>query len=89
MAADNYLCGNSNTTAMNNPTKFLPNENPVGELFDKFPELNATQIAKGLGINEGLMRQYISGIKHPSFERILEIENYIHKLGEELLNLHI
>ncbi len=72
---------------MNNPTKFLPNENPIGELFERFPELNATQIAKGVGINDSLMRQYMNGSKRPSFERIVEIENYLHKLGEELVKL--
>ena len=70
-------------------TRFLKGENPIGELFERFPELNVRQVAKAMGISEALMRQYVCGTKRPSFGRALEIEDYLHKLGEALLSAHI
>ena len=65
---------------MNQP----PIENVIAALFERFPELNVQQIAKGLNINPALMRQYVGGKKRPSFERLLDIEKYLHQLGEAL-----
>lgn len=65
---------------MNQP----PVENVIAALFERFPELNVQQIAKGLNINPALMRQYVGGKKRPSFERLLDIERYLHQLGEAL-----
>ena len=64
--------------------EFFKKENPVGWLFEKFPELNAGQVAKAMGINEALFRNYINGTKRPSAERIVNIESFIQKLGKEL-----
>ena len=63
---------------------FFKKENPVRWLFERFPELNAGQIAKAMGINETLFRNYINGAKRPSAERVLEIEKFLQKLGKEL-----
>ncbi|MGN1254730.1 MAG: helix-turn-helix domain-containing protein [Prevotella sp.] len=51
--------------------------------FDKFP-VNATLVAKEIGINPSLMRQYISGNKKPSLKRIEEIQEGIRQLGNRL-----
>lgn len=64
------------------------NDNVIASLFERFPELNVQQVAKGMSINPALMRQYVGGKKHPSFERLIDIENYLHKLGEELQRVH-
>ena len=64
--------------------EFFKKENPIRWLFEQFPELNAGQIAKAMGINETLFRNYINGSKRPSAERVLDIEKFIQKLGEEL-----
>ncbi len=69
--------------------KTLPGENLVGEFFARFPELNVRQIAQGMGMNETLLQQYVNGKKRPSFERLLEIEDYVHKLGTELSQANI
>lgn len=69
--------------------KTLPGENLVGELFARFPELNVRQIARAMGINETLMQQYVNGKKRPSFERALEIEDYLHQLGRELSQINV
>ena len=64
-------------------------DNPIGELFNRFPMLNLSQIAKDMGINPSLMQQYVNGRKKPTFERAMEIERYIRALGEELTNIRI
>ena len=69
--------------------KTLPGENLVGEFFARFPELNVRQTAQAMGINETLMQQYVNGKKRPSFERVMEIENFIHQLGKELSHTYI
>ena len=63
--------------------------NVLAELFERFPELNVHQVSVGMGINPALMRQYIGGKKHPSFERLMDIENYIHELGAELQKIKL
>ena len=64
--------------------EFFKRENPIGWLFERFPELNAGQVAKAMGINETLFRNYINGTQRPSADRIVNIENFIQKLGKEL-----
>ena len=64
--------------------EFFKKENPIGWLFEQYPELNAGQVAKAMGINETLFRNYINGSKRPSANRVMDIENYLHKLGKEL-----
>ena len=46
----------------------------VYALFQKLDFLNISKIADRAGINPGLMRQYASGLKHPSLSRAKEIE---------------
>lgn len=67
----------------------LAEENPIGAIFTRFPELNVRQIARSMGINESLMQHYVNGIKRPSFERAIEIEQFLHHLGEELLKIKV
>ena len=64
--------------------KWLPGDNPVGDMFNEFPELNVRQVARAIGVNETLMQQYVNGTKHPATERRKEIETYIHNLAERL-----
>ena len=62
-------------------------ENPIGAIFTQFPELNGRQIARAMNINETLaniFQNYINGRKRPSCERLRDIENYLHTLGEAL-----
>lgn len=65
-------------------TKWMPDENSIGELFNTFPELNVRQVARAMGVNETLMQQYVNGAKRPSAERRAQIESYLHKLAERL-----
>lgn len=62
---------------------------PVGisKFFLSHPEINASAIARRLGIQQSLIAAYISGNKKPSKEREDLIMNEIRKLGEELMNV--
>ena len=68
-------------------TKFTLEKNHIGELFNAFPELNVRQVARAMGINETLMRQYVNGVKRPTYERRMEIERYIRELGRRLTQI--
>lgn len=70
-------------------TKFTMERNTIGELFNDFPVLNVRQVARAIGINETLMQQYVNGAKRPSYERRIEIENYIRELGRRLYNIDL
>jgi transcriptional regulator with XRE-family HTH domain len=56
----------------------------VYALFQQFDFLNISKIAGRAGINPGLMRQYASGVKHPSLARAKEIENVLHELAAQM-----
>lgn len=60
----------------------------IWAFFDKFP-LNASLVAKQIGINPSLMRQYISGSKKPSEKRIEEIQKGIRDLGKTLSDISL
>ncbi len=51
--------------------------------------LNISSIAKRAGMNPGLLRQYASGVKHPSREQAKKIEDSIHKIANELREVTI
>lgn len=51
--------------------------------FDKFP-MNITMVAKQIGVNPSLMRQYVSGNRKPSQKRIEEIQDGIREIGKSL-----
>lgn len=55
------------------------------KLFIAHPELNASAVARRMGISQSLFAQYISGAKKPSKERLALIYSTIHTIGEELL----
>ena len=58
-------------------------------VFSEKPHLNLSVVAQKLGINRSLMAQYASGNKFPSPERALAIEDAIHDLGRDLLEIQI
>ncbi len=57
------------------------------DLFMAHPEINASAIARRLGMAQSLLAQYISGTKHPSKERLELIKAEIRKIGMELSNI--
>ena len=58
-------------------------------LFDHKNYLNASVVADIAGISRGLMRQYIAGLKYPSTERTLTIQNAIRQIGKELQKIKV
>lgn len=58
--------------------------NPLYEVFMAHPELNASAIARRLGISQSLFAQYVSGTKKPSIERLEAIFETIRAVGQEL-----
>lgn len=63
----------------------IKRENEVAALFEKFPQLNVSEVARSLGIHKSLLSQYIYGVKTPSEKRVREIKMALHKLGIELI----
>lgn len=59
------------------------------ELFDKFKEINVTKLADRAGLNQSLLRQYVSGAKYPSLEQAKKIEMAIHQLGHDLIKVQL
>lgn len=53
------------------------------------PELNASAIARRMGISQSLFAQYISGIKKPSEKRLNEILTVMQEVGRELMSIKI
>lgn len=60
----------------------------IWAFFDKFP-MNASLVAKRIGINPSLMRQYIAGSKKPSKKRVEQIQEGVRMLGQELSTISL
>ena len=58
--------------------------NPLYELFLQHPELNASAIARRMGLSQALFAQYISGNKKISPKRLSDLIEAIHAVGQEL-----
>lgn len=61
-----------------------PEPQGISRVFLTHPEINASAIARRLGIQQSLLACYINGTKKPSKEREELILNEIHKVGMEL-----
>lgn len=56
----------------------------ISRVFLMHPELNASAVARRLGIGQSLMAQYINGTKKPSKEREQLILEELRRIGKEL-----
>jgi hypothetical protein len=65
------------------------NPEPVGisRFFLTHPELNASAVARRMGIQQSLLASYISGAKKPSKARESEILDTVRQIGRELAEL--
>lgn len=61
-----------------------PEPQGISRLFLSHPELNASAVARRIGISQSLMMQYINGMKKPSKEREYLILNEVKAIGREL-----
>lgn len=66
---------------------FEKQTNRLYRIFMSHPELNASAVARRLGIAQSLLAQYISGSKKPSKEREESIINELRAIGAELQSL--
>jgi hypothetical protein len=57
--------------------------------FEQHPYLNISEIANKASISQTMMRQYTSGNKFPSEERVQAIENAIREIGKELTRVRL
>ena len=57
----------------------------IQRFFLTHKEINVAELARSMGMNPTLLRNYINGFKKPSKEREQEIMDHIHKLGEEMV----
>lgn len=64
-----------------------PEPKGIPLVFLQHPELNASAVARRIGISQSLMAQYISGIKNPSKQREQLILNEIATIGKELQDI--
>ena len=53
------------------------------------PFINVSALGRICGINEGQMRQYISGVRNPSKETIDKINEGLYKFAEDLQGFKI
>lgn len=56
----------------------------IQEFFKINEFINISCLAKRIGINSSLLRQYSKGIKFPSIEQVARIEKEIKQIGREL-----
>lgn len=63
---------------------FFRPKNAVSHVFRRFPQLNASAIARSLSITQQLFAAYVSGAKKPSAAREKRILAEIAKVGREM-----
>ena len=61
--------------------------NVVAAIFERFPQLNVSEVARTIGINKSLLSRYIYGIKKPSERRLEQILEAIRQLGREMSSI--
>jgi len=61
----------------------------IASIFSHFGMLDATNFARKINLNPSLMRQYKSGLTVASDKQKKKIEEGLHQLGQELLNVHL
>jgi len=61
----------------------------IQEFFKANEFINITSLAKRIGMNSSLLRQYSKGIKFPSIEQVARIEKEIKQIGRELSNTRL
>lgn len=59
-------------------------QNEVAAMFNRFPWLNVSEVARAIGINKSLLARYIYGISKPSEQRVQQIREAFHAFGREL-----
>jgi hypothetical protein len=66
-----------------------PEPEGISRLFLIHPELNASAVARRMGIQQSLLAAYIRGTKKPSSERENAIKTVIRQIGKELAEVSL
>lgn len=61
----------------------------VSAFFAEFDAVKINSIAKKAGLNQGLVRQYVASIKHPSKQQVEKIQKAVHELGKQLIEVQL
>jgi hypothetical protein len=61
----------------------------IASIFDHFGMLDITNLAKKIGMNPSLLRQYKTGKALASDKQKQKIQAGLHALGQELLSVHL
>ena len=61
----------------------------IQEFFKINEFINITSLAKRIGMNSSLLRQYAKGLKYPSISQVSKIEEEIKRIGKELINTEL
>jgi hypothetical protein len=64
-------------------------QHDLSGLFDHKSYLSISSVAKLAGISSSLMRQYASGVKNPSTDRLKVIQKAIHEIGRDLQTIKL
>jgi hypothetical protein len=89
--------GEISAEAMPNTEKIRPDWLPVPHEFlpytplfgpETFEVVKVNAVAKEAGMNPTLLRQYLSGVKHPSREQALRVQDALHRVAKRLLEVH-
>jgi len=75
---------------MNNRDQFLDDVSyDLSSFLNVFDFINVSKLAKTLGVNESLMRQYAAGNKKPSNKQSKRIIDGIREVSKELLAINL
>jgi hypothetical protein len=67
------------------PNAFLPRSSILHA--ETFKVVKVGAVAKEAGMNPTLLRQYLSGVKRPSPEQALRVQNALHRVAQRLLEV--
>lgn len=81
--------GRTPDPALNNGNLEFAYKYDIASIFDHFGMLDATGLAKKIGMNPSLLRQYKSGHALASDKQKQKIERGLHELGRELLSVRL
>ena len=60
-------------------------DNDVAAIFNQFPWLDITEVARMVKIHKSVLLSYIYGMKKPSAERMSQLREALHFLGTKLM----
>jgi len=68
---------------------FFAEKQPLRSFFVRHPEINASGIARRMGIQQSLLAAYLGGQKKPSKKREQEIAACIREVGREMSSFSV